>query len=366
MLRFRHPARGAAVLLLALSGARTLPAQGATASYTAAIAESRQRILDTMAALRIPGAQIAVIKDGRLIWSEGFGLADVEQQVPVTPITRFRIASVSKPVTSVGLGLLVQEGKVDLDQPIQRYVPYFPEKPWPVTVREVAGHIAGIRHYREGEFESMKPYPTVREAVSIFADDSLLFEPGTRFSYSSYGWSLISAVIEGASGEPFLGFMERRVFGPMGMTRTIPEFPDTIISWRARPYVHADSLSPAQNAPYVDNSYKWAGGGFLSTAEDLARLGRNLLEGRLLRRETTELLWRSQTLKDGKATGYGIGWGTTTDARVHRRVGHTGGAMGGTSSLIIYPEEGLVLVLIVNSDVTFVGLLPEIGERFLQ
>src|SRR5512143_2593056 len=183
-----------------LALAATLVAQTPADRYSAAIAESRREILDTMAALRIPGAQIAVIQDGVLIWSEGFGLADVEQQVPVTPITRFRIASISKSVTAVGLGLLVQEGKVDLDQPVQRYVPYFPEKRWPITVRQVAGHIAGIRHYRDGEFENMRPYPSVRDGVAIFAEDSLLFEPGTRFSYSSYGWNLISAVIEGASG----------------------------------------------------------------------------------------------------------------------------------------------------------------------
>lgn len=354
------------LLLVVAIAPQAAATQVVAPSYTEAIALSRKQILDTMAALRIPGAQIAVIKDGRLIWSEAFGLADVEQQVPVTPITRFRIASISKSVTAVGLGLLVQEGKVDLDQPVQRYVPYFPVKPWPITVRQVAGHIAGVRHYRDGEFESMKAYHAVREGIRIFADDSLLFEPGTRYSYSSYGWNLVSAVIEGASGESFLGFMERRVFGPMGMTRTIPEYPDTIIPWRARNYIHADSMSPAQNAPYVDNSYKWAGGGFLSTAEDLARMGRNLLEGRVLERETVELLWKPQTLRDGTSTGYGIGWGSTTDDQGRRRVGHTGGAMGGTSNLIIYPEERLVLALIVNSDVTFIGLLPTIGARFLR
>lgn len=325
----------------------------------------RGQVRDTMAALRIPGAQIAVIRDGRLVWSEGFGLADVEQQVPVTPVTRFRIASVSKSVTAVGLGLLVQSGLVDLDAPVQRYVPYFPEKPWPVTVRQVAGHLAGIRHYRDGEFESMRPYPTVREGVAIFADDSLLFEPGTKFSYSSYGWNLVSAVIEGASGEPFLSFMQHRVFGPMGMTRTVPEWPDSIIPWRARAYVHADSGSPAQNAPYVDNSYKWAGGGFLSTAEDLARLGRQLLEGKLLRPETVELLWTSQKLRDGRNTDYGIGWGTRTDQHGHWIASHTGGAMGGTSHLVIFPAGRLVLALIVNSDETFIGALPGIGEQFL-
>jgi CubicO group peptidase (beta-lactamase class C family) len=361
------PIRGSLGLVAGLWVALAPPiaAQG-TDGYADAIAESRRQILDTMAALRIPGAQIAVIKDGELVWSEGFGLADVEQQVPVTPLTRFRIASISKSLTAVGLALLVQEGRVDLDQPVQRYVPYFPVKRWPITVRQVAGHVAGIRHYNPGEFEMMRRYASVRDGLSVFADDSLLFEPGTRYSYSSYGFNLISAVIEGASGEEFLPFMERRVFGPMGMTRTLPDYPDSIIPWRVRGYVHAMGTSPAQNAPYVDNSYKWAGGGFLSTAEDLARFGRNLLDGKLLRPETRDLLWTSQKLRDGKETGYGIGWGTTRDAAGRRRVGHTGGAMGGTSNLIIYPDQHLVLALTVNSDVTFIGILPGIGERFLR
>lgn len=355
---------------LALALLAAAPAAGA-AQATAAppldevIATVRRQITDTMAQLRIPGAQIAVVRDGRLLWSEGFGLADVEQQVPVTPFTRFRIASISKAVTAVGLGLLLQQGKVDLDSEVQRYVPYFPRKRWPVTVRQVAGHIAGIRHYQGDEFASMARYPTVRDGITIFADDTLLFEPGTRYSYSSYGWNLVSAVIEGASGEPFLQYMQQHVFGPMGMTRTIPEWPDSIIPWRAHAYVHDGPGAPAQNAPYVDNSYKWAGGGFLSTAEDLTRLGRNLLDGKVLRPEVRDLLWTSQVLKDGRATNYGIGWGTRTDSHGHRIVGHTGGAMGGTSNLVIFPDQHLVFALIVNSDATFIGLLPAIGEQFL-
>lgn len=186
---------GTLILVAGPAGAPAIQAPSPT--IDTAIVVSRRQILDTMVALRIPGAQIAVIRDGALIWSEGFGFADMEQQVAATPITRFRIASISKAVTSVGLGLLIEQGRVDLDAEVQRYVPDFPRKRWPITVRQVAGHLAGIRHYREGEFESMRPYPTVREGLAIFENDSLLFEPGTRFSYSSYGWNLISAVIEG-------------------------------------------------------------------------------------------------------------------------------------------------------------------------
>ena len=355
------------VLGLSALASLTQPVRAQTASpkFAEAIAESRALILDTMTTLRVPGAQIAVVKDGVLLWSEGFGLADIEQQVPVTPLTRFRIASISKPVTSTALGLLVQEGKVDLDAPVQRYVPSFPEKRWPITVRQVAGHLAGIRHYKDDEFENMRHYASVREGLdlrgrlaSVRARDPLLLfilrlESGERGDRRRE-WRALSRL------------HEHRVFGPMGMTRTLPEFADSVIPWRAHAYVHADRRCPAENAPYVDNSYKWAGGGFLSTSEDLARLGRNLLAGRVLKPETIELLWKPQSLKNGETTDYGIGWGTIRDAEGRRIVGHTGGAMGGTSYLIIYPAEHLVLALIVNSDVTFIRILPTIGSRFLQ
>ncbi|MEO8296076.1 MAG: serine hydrolase domain-containing protein, partial [Gemmatimonadota bacterium] len=231
-----------------------------------AIALARRMIVDTMRALGSPGASVCVIRNGRVIWSEAFGYADIEQQVRATPQTMFRIGSVSKALTSAALGVLIDQGKVDLDAEVQRYVPSFPPKKYPVTVRQLAGHLGGIRHYNGREFWIQQHYNSVLDALSIFKDDSLLFEPGTRYSYSSYGWNLISAVIENASGEPFLDVMRKTVFMPAGLTHTRPEFADSIIPFRARFYTWADSLHTMLNAPYVDNSYKWAGGGFMSTA----------------------------------------------------------------------------------------------------
>src|SRR6185369_2309850 len=209
---------------------------GAPVRYEKAIEWPRQFIRDTMRVLGAPGASITVIKDGHVIWSEGFGMADVEQQVPATPLTRFRVGSVSKPLTSAALGLLVEERKLDLDAPIQKYVPSFPQKPWPITTRQLAGHLAGIRHYEAGEFESRAPYATVRAGLAVFEKDALLFEPGTRFSYSSYGWNLIAAVMEGASGEKYLDLMQKSVFGPAGMTHTGPDAAAETVPRRAHFY----------------------------------------------------------------------------------------------------------------------------------
>jgi CubicO group peptidase (beta-lactamase class C family) len=320
---------------------------------------------DRLRVLGAPGASVTVIRNGAVVWSEGFGWADLEQRVAVTPLTRFRIGSVSKSLTSIGLGLLVQQGKIDLDAPVQRYVPSFPLKKAPVTVRELAGHTAGIRHYRGKEMMIQRHYATVTEALDIFRNDTLLFTPGTRFAYSSYGFNLLSAAMERAAGEPFVEFMTRRVIEPLGLRHTVAEFTDSLIPFRAHFYTRADSGNGIVNAPFVDNSYKWAGGGFLSTTEDLARVGQLLLDGALLEPQARQMLWTSQRTTDGRETGYGMGWFVDRDAAGRRRVYHSGGSVGGTAYLLIYPDEKLVLALLVNSDRTFVSAAPRIAEAFL-
>ena len=340
-----------------------LAAQGpAAAAEDSTISAARARIVDSMAKAGVPGVSITVLRHGRRIWSEGLGFADLEQRVRVTPLTRFRIGSVSKSLTAAALGLLVEAGRLDLDAPVQRYVPGFPVKRWPITSRQLGGHVAGIRHYRGDEFLSMRRYATVDEGLAIFRDDPLEFEPGTQYLYSSYGWNLLSAVIEGASGERFLDFMRTRVFFPLGLRQIVPDHPDSIIAFRARWYTGArDSLA---NAPYVDQSYKWAGGGFLSTTEDLAIFGQAMLAGTLLKPATFALLTTAQRTRDGKDTGYGIGWGVGRDRAGRRRIAHSGGSTGGTAYLILYPDDGLVLAMLANSDRPFIGIARSIAEAF--
>ncbi len=231
-----------------------------------------------------PGLGVAVLVDGRIVWAEGFGFADLEQRQPVWPSTKMRIGSVSKAITSAALGLLYEQRKLDLDAPVQKYVPTFPQKAHPITARQLAGHLAGIRHYEghvEAEVYNTRHYKTVLEGLSIFQADPLLFKPGERYHYSSHGWSVLSAVVEGASGQDYLGYMQEHVFDPLGMRDTIADFNERIIPNRARFYVR-DENGPWRNAPYVDNSYKWAAGGLLSTPEDLVRFGWAIINGQLL------------------------------------------------------------------------------------
>ena len=323
------------------------PATGIESPHAAAIDEARALLDSIIGTEAIPGLSVAIGRGFQLIWSEGFGYSDLTHNVMVTPLTKFRIGSVSKPITAAALGTLVEAGALDLDTPVQDYVPSFPEKRWPVTTRQLAGHLGGIRHYRGLENLSRTNYPTVLSGIAIFADDSLINEPGTEFAYSSYGWNLISAVVEGASGEDFLDYMDRVVFDPLGMDRTVADWNAPIIADRTRFYV-ADSTGQVFNAPYVDNSYKWAGGGFLSTPEDLLVFANAHLEPGYLQAETLETLFTSQRLRNGTETGYGIGWRSATNEHGETIVSHTGGSVGGRTVLTLNRDSGLIVAIVAN------------------
>jgi serine beta-lactamase-like protein LACTB len=316
------------------------------AAYAQIVAQARALVCDRLVP-GIPGLQVAVAVDGRLVWSEGFGYADLQRRRPVTRETQFRIGSVSKPLTATAVALLYQQGTLDLDAPVQRYVPSFPDKGYVITTRELAGHLAGIRHYRDQEFLLNRHFNTVVEGLSIFEHDSLLSPPATRFSYSSYGWNLISAVVEGASGEDFLTYMSRHVFRPLGLARTAPDRADSLMPDRTQFY-DRDSAGTFTIAPPVDNSYKWAGGGFVSTAEDLVKFGSALLQAGFLKAETLDLLFTSQKTSAGEPTGYGIGWFLGSDSLSHRRVFHGGGSVGGTAAFGADRDSRVVIAILTN------------------
>ena len=294
-----------------------------------------------------PGFAIAVAVDGKLVWSEAFGYADVEAKRFTTPATQFRIGSVSKSMTADAVAQLYESGKLDLDAPIQRYVPTFPAKGALITTRLLAGHLAGIRHYRGNEFLLNQPYATVTAGLAIFQNDSLLSPPGTRYSYSTYGFNLISAVVEGASGEQFLAYMSRHVFKPLGMTSTAPDKNDSLIPNRTKFYERT-AAGQFVLSPTVDNSYKWAGGGFLSTAEDIVRFGTAHLNPGYLKAATLEMLFTAQRTTSGAATPYGIGWFVSTDTLGHRNVYHGGGSVGGTTAFGVDRDSRVVIALVTN------------------
>jgi serine beta-lactamase-like protein LACTB len=300
----------------------------------------------------LPGIQVAVSVGGHVVWSEGLGYANVESQVPVTPVSKFRVGSVAKSITAAAIGRLVELGQLDLDAVVQTYVPSFPEKRWPITTRQLGGHLSGIRHYRDdamGRDENLSDvrYETVLDGLVIFKDDPLLFEPETGYSYSSYAWNLIGAVIESASDRSFLQYMREQVFEELNLWHTQADWTDSLVTFRTNYYDYGED-GRLVNSPYVDNSYKWAGGGFVSTAEDLVRFADAHSRVGFFEQATLDLLFTSQKLSSGEETGYGIGWSARVDDRGRKIVSHGGGSVGGSTMLILYPEERVSVALISN------------------
>ena len=313
-----------------------------------AIARGRA-IVGADIAPQVPGFAVAVAVDGKIVWSEGFGYADLAAKIPATPDTRFRIGSASKPLTSVGLALLVERGRIDLDAPVQDYIPDFPEKEGVITTRLLAGHLSGIRNYRGMEMLSDRPFPDLRSGLRIFEDDPLVAPPDTKFSYCSYNWNVIGVVMERAAKEEFLQYMQDCVFKPLGMAHTRPDRAGAVDPLRTRFY-EVDPAGKFITAPPVDSSYKWPSGGFLSTAEDLARCGSALLQPGFLKPESLKLLFTSQRTSAGKLTNYGIGW------FVGRTMAYHGGdIVGGTSILLLLPSSQTVVAMACNRGPFTVG-----------
>ena len=261
------------------SGWQTLPAQDRTlgmqtpvpAEYSNVVAKANTRLDEAITRNNFPGVSIALGKDGALIWARVAGFRDLENKVPVTLETKFRIGSVSKAVSATTAAKLYDEGVLEIDAPIKDLVPYYPSKEFDITTRQLMTHMAGIRHYEPclcfpfDEFSNQKHYKDVESAVGHFAKSPLLFEPGTDFSYSSYGFTLASAAMEGASGQSFDSLIETKLAVPLGMKNTMRE--GLAKGDFAVPYGIKEGQY--KKAYPVDNSNKTAGGGFLSTPTDL-------------------------------------------------------------------------------------------------
>lgn len=310
-------------------------------------------VRELMERSHVPGLSVAVSDRGRR-WAVGVGLADVENDVPVSVETSFRLASISKPITAVAVMQLVECGRLDLDAPIQRYVRRFPEKNWPVTARQLLGHLGGVRHYRPGEIESTRHYESVGDALAIFEGDPLVHEPGTKFLYSTYGYNLAGAAVEGASDEPFGEYLHKHIFEPGGMLHARVDDSRAIVPHRARGY-RRDDEGDLTNAVLADTSNKVPGGGLCSTPTDLVAFAEAFLAGKLVKPETVALMTTPQKTKDGTETGYGLGWNVRTHEG-HREVSHGGAQPRVATLLYTRPDQGIVVALMCNLEGT--PLLP--------
>jgi serine beta-lactamase-like protein LACTB len=320
-----------------------------------------------MTRLGIPGLSVAVVTERRLRWSNAFGSADLEHFVPATNVTVYRLASVTKPITATAVLQLVEAGKVDLDAPIQRYVPAFPKKQWPVTVRHLLSHQSGIRNWTDEEFHNTHRFASIEESLAVFKDDPLLFEPGSRTQYTSLGYNLLGAVVEGVSGKPFLDYLHERVFAPAGMDSARGDDVLAIIPNRAAGY-QMTAGGELRNSPMSDTSNRTAGGGLVATAEDVARFAGAFQKGTLLKAATTQAAFGRQRTRDRKLTGYSMGWivGEATD---RTEVYHTGGQPRVSTVLYMVPRSGIAVVLLCNLEGVSAPLLDlarQVADRLLR
>ena len=311
-----------------------------------AIERSRKLLADVLELY--PGTTVAVARDDRIIWSAGFGYANVRRQIPVSSTTQFRIDRVSEALTAAALVRLSEEGRVDLDAPVQKYVPGFPEKNYPITLRQLAAHLGGMAALPAERLRAMHCAQPA-DAVRTFASLPLSRLPGTRYLYSAPGYVLLSAAVAGACGSDFVSCLQEAVFRPAGMTSTFLDDGRTPAPRMAVPYVRG-FLSILSETPRIDDTCRFGAGGFVSTAEDLARFGLALLRGELVKRESLPVLFSPQKTAAGESTGHGLGWQIGVDAAGRRRFVQSGRTPGGRSVVVLVPEARLAVALLANVD----------------
>lgn len=309
--------------------------------------------------LETPSLSVAVGMNDTLVWSNAIGYANIKDGISADTATMYRIGSISKSLTSVGLGRLIQNGILTLNNEVGDFVPYASDNLSQLTVQQLASHTSGIRNYGTcmclpiWEYYSNDEYSSVEASIGIFNDDELLFEPGTDFSYSSYNYTLLSGVIEGAAKKDFLSYMQDEVFEPLGLDQTLPDLPSVS---RNRADFYEVGGGRARLTYLTDNSNKWAGGGFLSTPSDLVRLGNAVLNFTLLDTGTTALLYTPIALANGEVNeqNYGLGWrnhvstNIIQDNREVRMYHHGGSAAGGIAMLILLPEYNVTVAVATN------------------
>lgn len=346
-------------LVVGAFAAKPLLAQaiGSTASASSTLGKIRET-------LAVPAVSAAVVRSGELIWYEAQGQADIELRVPAQPAHRFRLGSVSKVVTVAIGARLSDAGVVDLDVPIGHYRTNLPAQHRETTLRQLYSHRGGVRHYVEGDLNPTAPggtvdnriYRTTDDALAIFINDPLVAAPGTAVNYSTFGYTLISAVLESASGKSFLALLKEQVIAPLELTEFAADEPMALVEGRVRPYdpgaAYKDLMPvpaiPVVNAYPINPAYKWAGGGMVSSARDLARVGAAHLNDGYLTKHTRDLLFTPITARTAQMPPLGLGWRIDNVATLGNRLHHAGNIQGGRAQIALYPDHGMAIALMSN------------------
>ncbi|MBY0566563.1 MAG: beta-lactamase family protein [Hyphomonadaceae bacterium] len=314
---------------------------------------SAARISDTILealveANGVPGMSAALVRNGEVVWLGAAGLRDVERRLHVDADTTFRLASVSKLITATAAARLAQDGRLDLDAPVRSIVRYLPDT-WPaISARQLAAHTSGIPHYqnRDSERGGVR-FATTADAVGVFSGRTLLAEPGAAYTYSSFGYTLLSAVVEESADEPFLDYAARVLLYDLDIRPDIGGDPNATIN-----YDIAGGVTPI--APH-DYSYSWGGAGFRGSSRDLALFGARVLSGAIISQATRDTMWTPATLSDGSIVmedadaAVGFGWRIGRDQDGARIVHHAGVTDGARSALVLYPESGDSVSVLSNA-----------------
>ncbi len=312
--------------------------------------ERANKLIDTLALhfldkTKIPGMSVAISKNGKLVFAKGFGFANVKEGIKMRPNTQLRTASVSKLLTATAIGRLFSEGKLDLDAPIAKYVPYLDAKYAQLTTRQLAGHTAGVPHRPKGTKHKKRHYTTIRPAAQLMKAP-LLFEPDTDYKYSSHAFNFLASVIEGVSGMSYRDYMQQMVFEPLGMKQTFPENIDALTDLDSQIYYLKKGKLVEER--WTDNSYALPGAGFRSTPTDLLKMMQGYENG-FISKEAVSKLFASHSLKNGTKTQVGITWRTSYDVFGHKTIEHAGNWMGARTVVVHYPEEHLSVAIMMNA-----------------
>lgn len=324
------------------------------------VAELRAACAAGLAEQHIVGMGVAILDDGKVVLDAAFGYADREAKRAASTDTLFRLGSISKPVAAAIAMQLVDEKKLDLDADVRARLPDVAARMQPTTLRQLLSHTAGIRHYVAGKQDNSTEHKTTAQALELFVGDPLVAPPGTLYSYSTHGYTLVHAVLEAASKKSFVELVRERI-----RARGLASLDCEVLTEPAKPARTAlyeldekpagaeqpvgAAQEPRLCGPREDNSWKYAGGGMESTVLDLARFGELVRTAKLVSESGRDALWTRTKLNDGTEIAYGLGWRISPD---HRVMMHTGSQQGAQSVLVVVPDEGLVLAVMTNTSGT--------------
>jgi D-alanyl-D-alanine carboxypeptidase len=318
-----------------------------------------------MAALHIPGVAVAVVKDGKPVLAKGYGMANVEWSVPVTENTVYQLASVSKQFTATGIMMLVEEGKLSLDDKLPKFFDKLPAAWGNVTVRQLLNHTSGIKSYTSlpSFGKTLRQDFSKEEIIKMAAAAPVDFAPGEKYSYNNTGFYLLGMMIEKVSGKEYGAFLNERIFQPLGMTSTRLNDLREVIKLRATGY--AWEGGKLRNGEYVSPTQPFAAGALISTVTDLAKWDAALYTEKLLKRASLEQMWTPEKLNDGKPLTYGYGWGVDV-YRTRKRVSHGGGINGFSTFISRFVDDKLTVIVLSNLEGGSAGRLADgIAEFYI-